>query len=146
MSRLAILLLTAAVALAADDPWAKVKQLKSGSDIRVLKKGSMQPVLGKIDEANDENLILVVKNEQIAIPKDQIDRLDARPAQPGSRAVKETTTSTNQGNPAHEPKAGMNGMDKPEGGSGYSSNTSVSFQGKPDFETIYRRPSPPPKK
>jgi|SRR5579872_6500245 len=146
MSRFAILLLTAAVALAADDPWARVKQLKSGTEIRVLKKTSTQPVLGKIDEANDENLILVVKNEQIAIPKDQIDRLDARPAPPAGRAARETTTTTNQGNPAHEPRAGMNGMDKPEGGSGYSSSTTYSPQGKPDFETIYRRPSPPPRK
>jgi hypothetical protein len=144
MSKIAILLLTAAAAFAADDAWTKVKQLKSGTEIRVVKKGSMQPVVGKIDEANDENLILVVKNEQIAVPKDQIDRLDARPAE-RSRYVKESKTTTNEGNPAHEPKAGMNGMDT-GAGSGYSSSTSVAIQGKGDFETVYRRPSPAPKK
>ena len=141
MPRFAILLLTAAAAFAADDAWIKVKQLKSGTEIRVMKKGSMQPVIGKIDEANDENLILVVKNEQIAIAKDLIDRLDARPERP--RFVKETKTT--EGNPAREPKAGMNGMDT---GAGSSTTTSsnVAIQGKGDFDTIYRRPSPAPKK
>jgi hypothetical protein len=144
MPRLAILFLTAAAAFAADDAWTKVKQLKSGTEVRVVKKGSMQPVVGKIDEANEENLILVVKNEQIAIPKEQIDRLDARPPE-RPRLVKESKTTTNDGNPAHEPKAGMNGMDTGSGSS-YSSGTSVAIHGKGDFETIYRRPSPAPKK
>jgi hypothetical protein len=143
MSRLAILLLAAATAFAADDPWAKVKELKSGTEIRVLKKGSMQPVLGKIDEANDESLILVVKNEQIAIPKIQIDRLDYRPPQPGGRIVKESKTKVEDANTAQEPRAGMNGTGV---GPGYSTSTVFSPQGKPDFESIYRRPSPAPKK
>ena len=71
-----LLAVVAAAALAAaPDPWAAVVKLKSGTPIRVLKKGSMQPVIGKFDEADDERVVLVVKNEQVAIPKDQIDRL-----------------------------------------------------------------------
>jgi|SRR5271157_4542712 len=143
MSRFVLLLLAAMVAFAAGDSWSKVKELKSGTEIRVLKKGSMQPVLGKIDEANDENLILVVKNEQIAIPKDRIDRLDYRPSQPGGRVVKETKTKVEDANQAGEPPAGMNHQ---QIGPGYSSGTSLSIQGKPDFETLYRRPAPAPKK
>jgi hypothetical protein len=143
MSKMALLLLTVAVAFAADDPWTKVKNLKSGTEIRVLKKGSMQPVLGKIDEATDENLIVVVKNEQIAIAKDLIDRLDFRPAQPGGRFVKETTTKVDDSNQSKEPPAGMNHQSI---GPGYSSGTSVNIQGKPDFETLYRRPLGAPKK
>ena len=61
MRRFLFLLLTAAVAaICADDPWAAVVKLKSGTEIRVLKKGSMQPILGKFDEATDERLLLVV--------------------------------------------------------------------------------------
>jgi hypothetical protein len=144
MSRLAILLLAAVAAFArpdgAPDPWSKVKELKSGTEIRILKKSSMQPVLGKFDEANDENLIIVVKNQQVAIPKDQIDRLDYRPPS-GSRVVKETKTKAED--PSAEPRAGMNGSGV---GPGSSTSTSVSIGSKPDFETLYRRPSPAPKK
>ena len=143
MSRLAILLLAVAPfgrPGAASDPWSKVKELKSGTEIRILKKSSMQPVLGKFDEANDENLIVVVKNEQIAIPKDQIDRVDYRPPS-GSRVVKETKTKAED--PSAEPRAGMNGAGV---GPGSSTSTSVSIGSRPDFETLYRRPSPAPKK
>src|SRR5947209_3353457 len=80
-----------AAAFAADDPWTKVKELKSGTEVRVMKKGAAQPVIGKFDEATDENLILVVKTEQTAIAKDAIDRIDYRPAKP--RLVKETKTT-----------------------------------------------------
>lgn len=142
MSKTALLFISAAILFAADDPWTKVKELKSGTEIRVLKKGSMQPVLGKIDEANDENLILVVKNEQLAIPKDQVDRLDFRPS--GRRLVKETTTKEDNSNQSKEPRAGMQGV--PTGAPGYTSSTSVGIQNRPDFETLYRRPASPPKK
>ncbi|HEV2448449.1 MAG TPA: hypothetical protein VGS58_21095 [Candidatus Sulfopaludibacter sp.] len=144
MSRLAILLLTAAAAFAADDPWSKVKDLKSGTEIRVLKKGSMQPVLGKFDEATDDNLTLVVKNAQIAIPKEQIDRLDYRPPQTGGRLVKETKTKTDEGDAPKPPRMGMDGM--PTAGTSTTTSTNVSIQEKPDFETLYRRPAAAPKK
>jgi hypothetical protein len=141
MPRLAIFLLAAGAALAAgDNTWTKVKELKSGTDVRVLKHGSLQPVLGKFDEADDDRLMLVVKNEQIAIPKDQIDRLDYRPPPP--RATRETKTTVDEG-PPKQPKMGMNGMDT---GSTTSTTTSVGIQGKGSFETLYRRPSPAPKK
>ena len=141
MARVLFFLLAAATAFAADDPWAKVQALKSGTEIRVLKKGSTQPVIGKFDEANSERLIIVVKNEQSAIAKDQIDRLDYRPS--GSRVA--VTSKTEQTDPAaaQEPRAGMN--HQPEGG-GTSTTSGVNFGSKPDFETLYRRPIGAPKK
>ena len=142
MHRFVVVFLAAFAAFAANEnTWSKVKELKSGTEIRVLKRGSMQPVIGKFDEANDENLIMVVKNEQIAVPKDQIDRLDYRPPQPG-RVVKETTTKVEDAKPG-EPQQGMNHQSS---GPGYSSSTGFSIQGKPEFETLYRRPAPAPKK
>lgn len=135
-------LLAAASAFAADDPWAKVQALKSGTEIRVVKRGATQPLTGKFDEATDERLILVVKNEQMAIAKDQIDRLDYRPS--GGRRVT-VTGKTEQNDPAaaKEPRAGMN--HEPEGG-GMTSSSGVSVGSKPDFEMLYRRPTGAPKK
>ena len=136
-----ILLLAALAAFllhAADDDWSKVKAIKSGLEVRIYKKGSPQPVLAKMDEANDENLIVVAKNEQIAIPKAQIDRVDYRPA--GGRVTKETKASdTNPGMPDRSPDRSANIP-----GRSYSSNVNVGS--KPDFETVYRRPAGAPKK
>ena len=141
-----VLLLTAAAAISfavTPDPWAAVVKLKSGAEIRVWKKGSMQPVLGKFDEANDERLVLVVKNEQTAIPKEQIERLDARPAQQGSRVKVQGKNTTDDPQKAHEPSgAGMHS----EPVVGTSSSSGVTISGKPDFETVYRRPIGAPKK
>jgi hypothetical protein len=133
--------LAAAAFAATPDPWAAVVKVKSGTEIRVWKKGSMQPVLGKFDEADDERLLLVVKNEQIAIPKDQIDRLDARPAQSGSRVKVEGKNTTDDPQKAHEPPVGMHA----EPVVGTSSSAGVNITGRPDFETVYRRPLGAPK-
>jgi hypothetical protein len=141
MSRLLFVLLAAATAFAADDPWAKLQALKSGNEIRILKKGSTQPLIGKFDEANGERLVIVLKNEQVAIPKDQVDRLDYRPV--GGRVT--VTGKTVQEDPAaaKEPRAGMG--HEPEGGA-VSTSTSVGLGSRPDFEMLYRRPIGAPKK
>jgi hypothetical protein len=141
MRRFLFLLLTAAVAaICADDPWTAVAKLKSGTEIRVLKKGSMQPILGKFDEASDERLVLVVKKEQMAIPKDQVDRVEARP-QPAGRVKVEGKTTTDDPQAAREPQVGMN--ERPAVGT--TTTSGVSIGGKPDFETVYRRPLGAPK-
>src|SRR5579872_1147254 len=127
-----LLLLGALVAFAADDDWAKVKDLRTGTEIRVFKKGSSQPVLAQIDELTDDNLVVIIKKTQTAIPRDQIMRIDARP---GKRPVTKETT-TKEAPPVGDPAA------KPDS----STSTSVSFGDKPDFETVYRRPTGAPKK
>ena len=134
MLRIFLLLSCAIAAFAADDPWTKVKDLKSGTEIRIYKRGASAPVTGKIDEARDESLSMVIKNEQVTIGKDQIERLDYRP-QAGSRMTTESKSKTE--NPDTRPSVGMNrGAAVP----GASSSTNVSFGSKPDFQTIYRRP------
>src|ERR1700678_445888 len=117
-----LLMLAGLVALGADDEWTKVKALKTGAELRVYKKGSTQPVLAQIDELTDENLIVIVKKTQIAIPKDQIARLEARP--PAGGVTKETTTKQT--------------VDA-DGKENTSTSTGYSFGGKPNFETVYRR-------
>ena len=124
-----LLLLTGLSAWSADPAWTKVRALKSGTELRIFRRGFHQPLLAKLDEATDENLIVVLKNEQQAIPKDQIDRIDCRPR--GSRMTKQTRTTTDTPSATDVgPRSGVPGT---------SSSTSVEWGSKPDFETIYRR-------
>ena len=136
MRALLFLIVAGAVAFGAEDEWAKVKALKTGAEIRVFKKGSMQPVMAQMDELTDENLVVLVKKTQTAIPKDQIDRIDARPSA-GSRVTKETTTKETY----PDPKS-ASGPEVP----GATTSTNVSIGSKPDFEMVYRRPIGAPKK
>jgi len=132
----------AMTALAADNPWDKVCELKSGTEVRVYKRGGKPPVVAAMGDCADDRLIVVVKNEEIAIEKDEIDRLDYRPTK-GSRSIKETKTVTTDS--AQQTGVGP----KPQGsasGPTTSTTSSYSIGSKPDFETLYRRPPPPPKK
>jgi len=136
MKQVILALLTVLLAWGADDDWAKVRALRGGAEIRVYKKGSTQPIVAKMDEASDENLVIVLKNEQVAIPRDQIDRVDARPL-PGSTkpsTVSKTTVDQPDGKAAAPPSQ----IKGPDGASS-STSTSVSLGSKPGFETVYRR-------
>ena len=85
---------------AAGDGWSKVKALKSGTEIRVFQAGIKEALVGRIDEADEERLVLVLKNEQRAVFKADIERLEARSS--GARPV---TKSTNV--KSEDPVAGL---------------------------------------
>ena len=141
--RLFLFLLVAAAAWAADDAWSKVKALKTGTELRVYKKGSTQPILAQMDELTDDNLVVIVKKTQTAIARDQIDRIEARP-QAGSRVTTETTTKEtvpDAKSASAQPSPG-HGPDVP----GTSTSTNVVVGSKPDFELVYRRAQGAPKK
>lgn len=139
MLRIMFALLAVALAWGADDDWGKVRALRGGTEIRVLKKGSMRPILAKMDEAGEENLVVVIKNEQVSIPREQIDRIDARPAQGGSRTTRESTTTTTPPDGKASPPSQVKGPDVPSS----STSTSIVMGSKPDFETVYRRRTGP---
>lgn len=127
----------------AEDTWDKVKGLKSGTEIRVVVADSKQPVVGLLDEADDERLVLVVKNEQKAIQKADILGVDARPMsnKRGPRFTKSTTVSNDVTNPK-PPVANTPGpLNRPGGPSG-STGTSYSVGSKPEFEKVYRKQVP----
>lgn len=137
MGKLLVTLLAgAALVQAADDPWAKVKAIKSGTEIRVYKKGSAQPLVVKMDEATDERLIFVNKNEQTSLAKEDIDRLDARP---NNKRVVTRETTEKQGDSTTDPRSAIPGPTPNRPGPTGSSGTNYSIGGKPDFETVYRR-------
>ncbi len=140
MRILAVSILIALAAFGADDAWTKVRDLHSGTELRIYKKDAKQPLNVKMGDSTEDSLIVVVKNEEVAIPKDQIDRIDYRPPK-GSRVTTQNKTETTD--PAAEAPIGPNrGARVP----GTSSSSDAIFGNKPDFQTIYRRTSAAPKK
>jgi hypothetical protein len=129
-----LLMITAAIAAEMPDPWTKVREITSGDEVRIFKRDTKQPLLARFDEARDDSIVIVVKNEQIAVRKDQIDRIDARRTG-GSRVKAETKTST--GGPEQRPDTPVPNR-SPAPATSVSSGISVGS--KPDFETVYRRP------
>jgi hypothetical protein len=113
------------------DPWSKVADLKGGTDLRVYKTGSVQPVVASFADLNDDNLIVVIKNTETAIPRSDIDRIDARPK--GGSRVKSDTRET------EKPPDQTSLNPREQTGPSTSSSTNVQFGSKGDFETVYRR-------
>ena len=140
MRGIVLVLLAAVTAFAADDAWTKVRDLKSGTELRIFKKGGLHPILAKMEEANADSLIIVEKKEELAIPRDQIDRIDYRPVK-GGRVTRETREKV-------EGPDATTAAELPNGAPGetVSTSTSLVIGGQPDYQTIYRRPPPEPKK
>jgi hypothetical protein len=146
MVKTILILCAAALAFGADDPWAKVKELKTGAELHVYKRGVLQPLNVKMNELTDDNLVVVSKNTQMAIPRDQIERIDARPS---GRTRTVTNTGTAEQNAATDPRSAIPGPNQPPGAVHASTTTTASgvTWTKQDFETIYRKTAgSPPKK
>lgn len=125
------------LAFGADDPWTKVKDLSSGAEVRILKSGAKEPITGNFSEADDERIIVVVKNTQMALDKSAIERLEARPM-----AAKRTRTESRT--QKLDPSAELAKPKVPVPGSRptpdlQSTSSGVTFTGKPAFELIYRK-------
>ena len=71
------------------DPWENVRNLKTGSDLRIYKAGGAVPVLAKSADVTERKLIVIIKNTETAINKAEIERVDYQP--PPNKAV---TTKT----------------------------------------------------
>lgn len=144
MLKTTLLVLSALAAFAADNPWGKVCDQKSGTELRIYKRGGKPPLLANMGDCSEDHLIVIVKNAEVAIDKDDIDRIDYRPIK-SSRVTKETksvtTDSTEQTGVGPTPQGS-----RPTGPT-TSTTSSYSVGSKPDFETLYRRPPPvPPQK
>src|SRR5690242_10376192 len=107
-----VLIAGAALAFAADDAWKKVKELKTGAELQVYKRGSSKPLTVKMDELTDENLVVIEKKGQIAIPREEIERIDARPS---GRTRTTTDTVTAEKNAATDPRSNIPGPNQPPG-------------------------------
>lgn len=136
MKAIVTLILSAFALFSEDNPWAKVLELKSHAELRIFKKGSTTPLLATFDEANNERILIVVRNAQMAVAREDIDRLDARPATRPAKWVKDTSVKPKS------PDLPGNVAERP--GESYGTSFSKSSGDRPDFETIYRRPAPRP--
>jgi uncharacterized sporulation protein YeaH/YhbH (DUF444 family) len=141
MSRIATFLFTAVLLLGADDSWKKVQDLKSHSELRIYKKGTREALNATLDEANEDRIVVVVKNKQVAIPKEDIDRIDARPGKTPRKVNVDSTTKETDPDLTPHPNPAI-----PVPGTSSSSTVSVGGDGRPGFETIYRRVEGAPKK
>lgn len=141
--RRGILFLIPVLALLAtdtEDPWKKVRDLKTGSEVRIIKAGAAAPIMAQFAELTDDNLVIIVKNEQVAIPRDKVSRIDSRP-QKGYVSTQTKVSGVHESYSRPQPN--------PPGRSpSTSTSTGVVIGEKPEFETIYRRTPPPahPKK
>ncbi|MFB3779739.1 MAG: hypothetical protein ACE141_19120 [Bryobacteraceae bacterium] len=90
MRRIFLLFLAGAAAFAAGDAWTKVRELERGTELRIYRAKAKEPLRAKFDRAGDESLIVITKNGQESIPKEEITRLDRRRA-PAEPLVKETS-------------------------------------------------------
>jgi hypothetical protein len=125
-------LLIATAAFAGEDSWAKVRELKSGTELRIYRVESKDALLAKLDRAGDESLIVITKSEQLSIPKEEIERIEFRPVQTRHKG-KDTRVERKVA-----PKgAEVSGNTIP--GATTSVTTGLHRPGKGDFETIYRR-------
>jgi len=123
-------------AFAADEAWSKVKALESGAEVRITKTGSRTPILAKFDEATEESIVIATKTEQVSIPKEQIEKIEARPKQTGSRVVRENTVHNNPvDKDAARPTAGATRTPGPAG----SASSGLTFGNKPDFQVVWTR-------
>ena len=140
MRKLLFPLCFALALLGADDPWAKVKELKTGTELRVYKRGSLQPMTVKMGDLTEENLVVINKNAETAIARDEIDRVEARPSgKPRVTTESKMSTKDTTGDPkAVIPAPNSRGVGS---GPGSSTSSSVNFGSRPDFETIYQRPT-----
>jgi hypothetical protein len=93
MWKLAALLLCATLGWSADkdaaDPWEKVKNLKTGSDLRIYKTGGGEPISAKSADVTARKLVVIIGNEETAINKADIERVDYQP--PAGKPVKTKT-------------------------------------------------------
>lgn len=147
MSRIALVLLAAltlfaADGLAADNPWAKVQAIPNRSELHVWQKGARDPLTATFADASENGIVVVVKNKQMTIAKEDIDRIDSRP--PAGKAKPAVTTTEKSNDPDYTPQSHPN-----NGPALPSTETSggVSFGSgdKGEFKTVYVRPLAPKK-
>lgn len=125
---------------AAEEGWDKLGELKTGTELRVYKRGTKQPMTARFAEASPERLMVIVKDEQTSVAREEIDRVDYRP-QSGLKLTRENKSSVNV--PAEERSGPRPGPAPETPRTSTSSGFSIS---KPGFETIYRRAGSPASK
>lgn len=119
----------------ADDEWTKVRELKSGSELKIWKAGAERPVSARYDDLNDRHLLVVENNSQVAIPRAEIDRIDARAAEKGGVIVPGTKVSNETNPPETSRPTGFRNFG---GRRSQAMASGININSKPDYQTVYR--------
>jgi len=134
MTRIALLLLAALTLFGADNSWLKVQQLPNRSELRIYRKGEKSPLNAVLADTSGDAIVVVAKDKQLTVHKDEIDRLDARP--PAKPSKPRVTTTSKQSDPDYTPQPGPGHTALPS----TSSSSNLSFGGdKGEFKTVYSR-------
>ncbi len=130
-----LLLLIGTAAWCASEGWGKVGEIKRGTELRIYQTSAKHPLSATMDEEREDAVVVIVKNAQIAIPKAEIERIDARSGRPESRVSHETKSG-------RESRPSIAGAPQTWGRAASSTSATVKISSKPDFETVYRRAAP----
>ena len=143
MRTIVLFSLTLLAAFAADAAWKKLGDWRTGMELKIYERGSSHPRQARFNDTTADSLLVIVKNEQVSIPRDRIDRIDYRPLK---KVGPKTNTQTKVDDAAAPPSSGPQGPSVPihtgSGLPGSSSTTTISTDSG-EFQTIYRRPPAP---
>ena len=141
MSRIAVILLAATCTC-----WRQItrgprsRPCRTGPSCASTNKGVRDPITATLADATEERIVVVAKNKQTTIAREDIERIDARPVEPKKKPEAGATTQTTA-DPDLAPRLGAG---PPM--STTSTSSGMSFGGnKPDFKTIYTKPPAAPK-
>ena len=116
---------------AQDDPWARMRALVSGVDLRIT-TDQAKPALFKLEAVREDAVIVIRKNEMIALPRAGIIKIELR--MPG--ALKRTQ--------AHAQTRVPN---TPDGRPNKTTSAGITVHSRDgDYLIIYRRGDPPSKR
>lgn len=123
----------------ADSPkedWRTVMAIPSGMELRIFKTDGTPPIVALMDEANDERIVIVIKNEQQAVYRSEIERVESRAKEAG-RTTRQTWVSKNQG----DKNAPTPYTSKNTPGPATTVSNKVTFGSKTPYALVYQRPS-----
>lgn len=128
-----------AIGFAAEDPWAKVTRLKSGSELIIVKTGEKKPLTATFNDIDEEHLFVIVKKTQMAIAKSDIEQIEARPASDRKARREDLNRQVDPNVELSRPQAPVpGGRPVPSLQNG---GARVSYN-KPDYELVYRKGKP----
>jgi hypothetical protein len=133
MRNLRWILLALAAAGAEDDPWARVRELARGVELRVWRTGEKQPLAARFDALSEESLVVIRRDGQAAIPRDGIERVECRAADTGSRVAAEAHRVVGTSEEARLGRSKATAL-PPNSTSG-----GIRIHPRRGFETVYRR-------
>jgi hypothetical protein len=136
----AIVVLAGGLLAQSPSDWSKVMELATGSELRIYRGGLKKPLEAKMGEATEDRLVILLKNEQTSIERQEIDRIEWRSGKSSVR--REVSSSTDSGKVAGSGVPDLPGQTT-SGPSG-SSSSSITYSGKGKFELIYVRPKAGP--